>query len=74
MVSRLSLARARAEDTGNYTCRLARMPRKRKGKAASSRQGLTDTITVHVLRGENTEAIQGGGLTELGQEMELFSW
>ena len=72
MVSRLSLARARAEDTGSYTCRLARMPRKRKGKAAS-RQGLTDTITVHVLRGENTEAIQGGGPTELGREMRLLS-
>lgn len=53
MVSRLSLARARAEDTGNYSCRLAKMPRR------ASRKGLTDTITVHVLRGENTEAIQG---------------
>ena len=67
MVSRLSLARARAEDTGNYTCRLARMPRK------ASRKGLTDTITVHVLRGENTEAIQGGGPTELVREMRLLS-
>ena len=53
VVSRLSLARARAEDTGNYTCRLAKMPRKES-------KGLTDTIAVHVLRGENTEAIQGG--------------
>ena len=60
VVSRLSLARARAEDTGNYTCRLDKMPPRTKGRAASRRKGLSDTVTVHVLRGENTEAIQGG--------------
>ena len=62
MVSRLSLARARAEDTGNYTCRLDKMPPRprTRGRAASRRKGLSDTVTVHVLRGENTEAIQGG--------------
>ena len=67
MVSRLSLARARAEDTGNYTCRLDKMPpRRTRGRAASRRKGLSDTVTVHVLRGENTEAIQGGsGQAEL---------
>ena len=68
VVSRLSLARAREEDTGNYSCRLAKMPTRR---AAASKNGLTDTVTVHVLRGENTEAIQGGP-TGLGQEIELI--
>ena len=67
VVSRLSLARAREEDTGNYSCRLAKMPKRR----AASKNGLTDTVTVHVLRGENTEAIQGGP-TGLGQEIELI--
>ena len=62
VVSRLSLARAMAEDTGNYTCRLAKMPRK-------GSKGLTDTITVHVLRGENTEAIQGGLFC---QDLDLY--
>ena len=70
VVSRLSLARAREEDTGNYSCRLAKMPTRR---AAASKNGLTDTVTVHVLRGENTEAIQGGGPTELGQKMRPLS-
>ena len=68
VVSRLSLARAREEDTGNYSCRLAKMPTRR---AAASKNGLTDTVTVHVLRGENTEAIQGGAAV-LGQEIELI--
>ncbi len=58
VVSRLSLARARASDTGNYTCRLVILPRE-----AARRTGLKDTVSLHVLRGENTEAIQsrGGG-------------
>ena len=74
VVSRLSLARARAEDTGNYTCRLDRMPprRSKERAAASRRKGLSDTVTVHVLRGENTEAIQGGnGAAELMLESRL---
>jgi hypothetical protein len=58
VVSRLSLARAKAEDTGNYTCRLVVMPREKKRRA-----GLSDTISLHVLRGENTEAIQSSATT-----------
>ena len=51
--SKLSLARAASTDTGNYTCRLMSFP-----KDPKDRKGLSDTISVHVLKGENTEAIQ----------------
>lgn len=53
VVSRLSLAAARVSDTGNYTCRLAGVP----PDIAKKFRGLSDTIAVHVLQGENTEAI-----------------
>ena len=52
LISRLSLVKARASDTGNYTCRLMSVP-----ENPLRRQGLADTIAVHVLKGENTEAI-----------------
>ena len=56
VVSRLSLAGAVAADTGNYTCSLTSLP-----EDPGDRHGLTDTIAVHVLQGENTEAIYSRG-------------
>ena len=55
LISRLSLARAHQTDTGKYTCMLWK-----DGKPDGPR-GLDDSISVHVLRGENTEAIQSAG-------------
>ena len=53
IISRLSLANAQITDIGNYTCRLSSWPSERPNM-----RGLHDTISVHVLQGENTEAIQ----------------
>ena len=53
LISRLSLANAQITDIGNYTCRLSSWPSERPNM-----RGLHDTISVHVLQGENTEAIQ----------------
>ena len=53
LISRLSLANAQITDIGNYTCRLSSWPSERPNL-----RGLHDTISVHVLQGENTEAIQ----------------
>ena len=53
IISRLSLANAQITDIGNYTCRLSSWPSERPNM-----KGLHDTISVHVLQGENTEAIQ----------------
>jgi len=58
VLSRLSLARAKASDTGNYTCALSG-PMPDKGPRDAWR-GLTDTVAVHVIRAENTEAIHSG--------------
>ena len=44
-------------DIGNYTCRLSSLP------PDGDSRGLYDTISVHVLKGENTEAIQSGALS-----------
>ncbi len=56
IVSRLSLAWARAGDAGNYTCTLTGVPPALKYTA-----GLSDTVYVHVLQGDNTEAIYSKG-------------
>ena len=53
LISRLSLINAQVTDIGNYTCRLSSWP-----QARPNTKGLYDTISVHVLQGENTEAIQ----------------
>ena len=56
VISRLSLDRARASDTGNFTCRLLNLPRERR-----RRPGLSDTVAVHVMpKAENSEAIYSG--------------
>ncbi|XP_059091531.1 uncharacterized protein LOC131887057 [Tigriopus californicus] len=52
LVSVLYLDNAQPSDTGNYTCRLRHLP-----DNARQRYGLSDTISVHVLKAENTEAI-----------------
>ena len=52
VISRLTLDKARVGDTGNFTCRLLNLPEEK-----SRRKGLSDTISVHVLKGENSEAI-----------------
>ena len=53
IISRLSLANAQVTDIGNYTCRLTSWP-----KSNPNMRSLHDTISLHVLQGENTEAIQ----------------
>ena len=53
VISRLSLINAQVTDIGNYTCRLSSWP-----QTKPNTKGLYDTISVHVLQGENTEAIQ----------------
>ena len=58
LVSELSLSKARMSDIGNYTCRLSSVP------PNGDQRGLYDTISVHVLQGENTEAIQSLGVKE----------
>lgn len=57
VVSKLSVAKAVMEDTGSYTCQLSGLP---EGKNHS---GLMDTVSVHVLRGENTKAIHSNRAT-----------
>ena len=52
IISRLRLANVQLSDIGNYTCRLSSWPR-----AKPNTKGLFDTISVHVLQGENTKAI-----------------
>ena len=52
VVSQLSLSKAMTSDVGNYTCRLSSIP------PNGDQRGLYDTISVHVLQGENSEAIQ----------------
>ena len=54
IISRLSLVNAKITDIGNYTCRLSSLPNTKQNA-----KGLHDTISVHVLQGENTKAIQG---------------
>ena len=53
IISRLSLIKAQLTDIGNYTCRLSSWQ-----QTAYNMKGLYDTISVHVLEGENTKAIQ----------------
>ena len=53
IISRLSLVNAKITDIGNYTCRLSSLPHTKQNA-----KGLHDTISVHVLQGENTKAIQ----------------
>ena len=55
MVSQLRLNKARVSDVGNYTCRLSSLP------PDGDQRGLFDTISVHVLQGENTEEIKISG-------------
>ena len=55
--SKLRLNKAMVSDIGNYTCRLSSLP------PDGDARGLYDTISVHVLKGENTEAIQSGALS-----------
>ena len=53
LISRISLASARKEDAGNYTCRLGGVP----PDIQRSYPRLEDTIVLHVLNGEITKAI-----------------
>ncbi|XP_071749137.1 uncharacterized protein [Lepeophtheirus salmonis] len=53
LISRLSMVHAKTNDTGNYTCSIDRLPSSR-----NLQRGLSDTIGVYILRGQNTEAIQ----------------
>lgn len=57
LLSRLKLFRARESDTGSYTCRLVNLPL--TGKTELQSMNLSDTISVFVIRGENSEAIYG---------------
>ena len=59
MVSQLRLNKARVSDVGNYTCRLSSLP------PDGDQRGLFDTISVHVLQGENTEEIKISGQSRL---------
>ncbi len=56
LVSLISLASASVGDTGNYTCRLGGVP----PEMLENYPGIEDTIVVHVLQGDNTEAIHSG--------------
>jgi hypothetical protein len=63
LLSRLKLSKAMESDTGNYTCKLVNHPLlldiNRYNQLDSMMSDLSDTISVHVIRGENTEAIYG---------------
>lgn len=58
--SKLLLHKATDADSGNYTCKLMSYP-----EDVSDRRGLSDTRTVHVLKAQNTEAIQSSGQSGL---------
>ncbi len=66
LISRISLASARASDTGNYTCRLGGVPE----AVLKNYPRLQDTIVVHVLDGDITKAIHH---SSQGQKVVAFS-
>ena len=68
LISRISLASARASDTGNYTCRLEGVP----DEIRQSYKRLQDTIVVHVLEGDITKAIHHSYGTRLKPELLLI--
>lgn len=66
LVSVLYLDNAQPSDTGNYTCRLRHLP-----ENVRHRYGLSDTISVHVLKAENTEAIYSQSTSRQGS---IWTW
>jgi len=62
VISRLSLARARASDTGNYTCALGGLLPEARIPGDDFMRGLVDTVAVHVIRADNTEAIHSSSV------------